>query len=351
LIAGLPSSIAQVRVISRTAGGCARTSAGAVWCWGQGIEGLTADPSRQSAATARQIALPFAAVEIGVGAGFACARSSTQVACWGPNHYGSLGATTASPVQTTPVLVQGLPATPSLSSLTSGEHGLCVIANLAPYCWGKLDGGSAMQATALPGAPLTTAITYRPSSLGYGHQCLLDQAGAAWCMGSNHHGELGRGTVGGDDPNLVMVTGGRTYSAIVAATGYLGVTCAIPTGNLAEVDCWGFYDNSDVPVPTPRTLSAIPVRLDATTHLVCATFADGTRDCVGSGFSGQLGDGTASEPSTFSHVAVAATALSLASDNACFVENDQVRCVGESRHGALGTPTAATPMRVPLACR
>src|SRR5690606_34573308 len=40
-IAGLPGSIVEVDVRSGAAFGCARTSAGEVWCWGQGSSGVT----------------------------------------------------------------------------------------------------------------------------------------------------------------------------------------------------------------------------------------------------------------------------------------------------------------------
>jgi hypothetical protein len=86
--------------------------------------------------------------------------------------------------------------------------------------------------------------------------------------------------------------------------------------------------------------------------MMCALFADGTRDCAGSGYHGQLGDGTTDSPTTFTRIAVPATALSLAGYNACFVEAGRVRCVGEQRHGALGgAPPSALPVRVDLSCR
>src|SRR5690606_36294484 len=65
-IAGLPSSIVEVEVRSRDAFGCARTSAGEVWCWGQGIRGVTGNANRRTSPTATQIALPFAADEIAI---------------------------------------------------------------------------------------------------------------------------------------------------------------------------------------------------------------------------------------------------------------------------------------------
>jgi len=355
LIAGLPPAIAEARVVSRTAGGCARTVGGDVWCWGQGSSGLTGAASRATSVSASRIALPFAADELAIGSAFACARSASAVACWGSNTYGQLGASSAGEVESTPVLVEGLPPAAVLSSLTSGVYGMCVLANAAPYCWGSLkdaDGNKIRTlATPIAGAPSAVDISFRPGGVNE-HQCLVDTSGQAWCWGSNAYGELGRGAIGASDPTPMPVMNGRTYTAIATLPGYEARTCAIPAGGIPELDCWGSINGTDVVVPTSRPLSAVPVALEAGGSMMCALFADGTRDCAGGGYHGQLGDGTTDSPATFTRIAVPATALSLAGYNACFVEAGQVRCVGEQRHGALGgAPPSALPVRVDLSCR
>jgi len=348
-IPGSPPGIAEVRTSGKSFG-CARTVAGAVWCWGQNFTGTTGDPSRRSSATATQIALPFAASQISVASSFACARSATQVACWGSNQYGGLGQATQSDVQAMPLIVPGVPSV-ALSSLTGGEHGVCVLAAGTPYCWGTDKTMGTSPPTALALSSISSA-TYRPYDFAAGHQCVLDTSGVVSCWGSNEFGELGRGSIGAPNLTVMPIASARTYTHVVTTQGYAAKTCAIPTGGLAEVDCWGDFAGASVPVPTARTLSAVPVDLVAGGETLCARFADGTRECLGNGLEGQFGDGMQTESSTFRLVTQTATALDLAKDNACFVDAGVVRCVGDSRHGALGgAPAGATPMRVNLSCQ
>jgi alpha-tubulin suppressor-like RCC1 family protein len=344
-IAGLPSSIAEVRI--EESNGCARTTAGDVYCWGQGLAGLTGDPSQQSSATASKIALPFAAAEIAFGREFACAMSGTQVACWGANNNGGLGTGPSYTIAFTPVIVP-LPNNP-VSSLSGGEHDMCVVSGTTPYCWGTTDNGYSdpMPVAGVPSAiEITTALYDHKGE----HQCVLDAGGFAWCWGSNAYGELGRSTTGTSDPVPAQITGGRAYTHIATHKGYDALTCAIPTTGAAEIDCWGHYNNANIPVTT-IPLTAVPIALAGGGGTMCALFADGTRDCDGDGNAGQLGDGTENYAFTFEHFTSNASAIGFGDNNACFVESGTVRCAGESRHGALGgAPPGATPMRVNLSC-
>jgi len=352
-IAGLQlaGSIAEVRIGSRQAFGCARTTTGDVWCWGQGISGVTGDATRRSSPMATKISLPFAANGIGVGEGFACAHDTAEVRCWGSTQYQAFGPTLGSGFYPTPVAIPGITGT--ITSMTvGGSHGMCVVSSGQAYCWGQQQQTGTYDPTTITGLPSASVITPFPYSLIEEHQCALDTAGNAYCWGRNIDGELGRDTGGAPSFTPALVTGGRAYSQIATITHYAARTCAIPVAGVTEIDCWGWYNGSSSIVPTTYMMAAAPVRLEGSGSNLCAILADGTRECVGDNARGQFGDGTGSSSNTFLHVTNVASAITLSGDNACFVEAGVVRCVGATRHGALGaTPPSATPQRVDLMCK
>lgn len=351
LVAGLPAeSFAQVAVVETTGGGCARTMSGDVWCWGQNFYGLTGDSGRRSSPVASRIALPFAAVDVVGTADFACARSATKVACWGRNNAGQLGQPTTSEVQATPLVVPNLPASATLTRMTASVQNVCLLANNVPYCWGR-SGMEPRTATVVAGLGASIDITGRPADPAtVGHQCALDTAGRARCWGQNRFGELGRGTVGGSDFTKALVVGGGTYSQIATSIGY-SRTCAIPTGGIAAIDCWGYFFSGNASAPVRIALTAVPLRLEASADRMCAVFADDTRDCIGSAANGDFGDGANTAVTAFRHFPQVSRWRSFGSRNSCAIEGTAVRCVGSTRHGVMNVPPGATPRRVELSCR
>jgi hypothetical protein len=351
-ITGIPEvPLAQVIVVETTGGGCVRTASGDVWCWGQNFYGLTGDPSRRSSPVASKIALPFAAVELVGSSDFACARSASKVACWGRNTYGQLGQATTLEFQATPLIVLNLPLSPTLSRMTASPQNVCVLANNVPHCWGR-SGTLPRTATPVAGLGPSIDITARPADPSvYGHQCALDMMGRARCWGQNRYGELGLGKVGGSDFTKALVVGGGVYTQIATSMGGNARTCAIPTGSIAAIDCWGHFDSGDVGTPVRIALSGVPTRLESYTDRMCAAFSDGTRDCLGSAPNGDFGDNASTVATTFRHFLQAAQWRSFGTRNSCAIEGSTVRCVGNTRHGVTNVPPGATPRRVELPCK
>ena len=147
------------------------------------------------------------------------------------------------------------------------------------------------------GSPSATQRrTFRSISAGQDHTCALTDAGVAYCWGSNSNGQLGIGST--DDrahASPLPVAGGRTFQQI--SVGFLH-NCGIDDRGTAF--CWGSNEYGQlgtgdrVSVSTPTRLSG-DLRLRAisagATH-TCGLDRDGTAYCWGGNWHGQIGDGT-----------------------------------------------------------
>lgn len=136
----LADSLTPVRVLGLTDAvelalgnghACARTSAGAVWCWGAAALGSNA---MAPSATPTQVTGLTDAVELSLGADHACARRvDGTVVCWGSNTRGQLGTgdTTSS---ATPVAVSGL--TGAVSVGVGWFTSCAALGDGSARCWG-----------------------------------------------------------------------------------------------------------------------------------------------------------------------------------------------------------------------
>jgi alpha-tubulin suppressor-like RCC1 family protein len=86
------------------------------------------------------------------------------------------------------------------------------------------------------GYPLRASVAVTLVSLAAGgeHTCGLTAAGAAYCWGSNSHGQLGNGSIGGANSVAAAVGGGLTFVVLSAGGSH---TCGVtPDGSIY---CWG----------------------------------------------------------------------------------------------------------------
>jgi alpha-tubulin suppressor-like RCC1 family protein len=85
--------------------------------------------------------------------------------------------------------------------------------------------------------------------------CGLTPAGAAYCWGRNHRGQIGNGTTGGSVNTPTAVSGGRTWQWLAAGDDF---ACGVATG--AELYCWG--SNADGKLGDGTTTDRnVPVRV------------------------------------------------------------------------------------------
>jgi len=247
--------------------------------------------------------------------------------CWGNNFSGEVGDGTdvsrAAPV--TVVDSDGTGALPGVVDVASGTSSTCaVLASGLVKCWGSdgfgalgngPDAGSSLRpAQVLNGTqPLGGATQV---SVGFEHACALLQNGTVRCWGRNQNGQVGDGTT----------STRNTATVVVDEAG---------TGALSGV-----------------------VQISASLDSTCATKADGTARCWGANESGQLGDGTASGPSTrpvtvrngdTTPLAPIVQVASIGTTSCALLADTTVRCWGANNRSQLGnggTTPSPTPVTV-----
>ena len=234
----LLSDVSALQVVAGDDHTCARTSSGAVSCWGyDGVSHFGEDAPFTTFAD-------LAAVEITAGGGHSCARNGNgQVFCWGLNDYGELGDGTTT-------------------------------YNLEP--------------SAVPG------LSAAGIAAGGGHTCARKSDGTVACWGDNWSGQLGDGTR--VNRGLPVVVDGLTGVVEIAAGERH--TCARKSDG--TVACWGaneagqLGDGSTVDRGQPAAVSglAAAVEITAGAQHSCARLSDGRVVCWGANDSGQLGNGT-----------------------------------------------------------
>ena len=105
------------------------------------------------------------------------------------------------------------------------------------YCWGDNRKGQLGDGTGGARArPVAVAgsLAFRALSAGAEFACGLTTKGAAHCWGNNEKGQLGNGTSGGQANEPVAVTGGFVFHAISAGSEF---ACGLTAGGAAY--CWG----------------------------------------------------------------------------------------------------------------
>ena len=385
-------SLSGVIKISSTNDTCAVLDTGTVQCW------------NSSTYTPSAVAGLSGVVDVAVGYSNKCALlSDSTVKCWGSNYSGQLGngTYTDSPV---PVIVTGLT---NVVSLAAGHTHVCaVLSDSTVKCWGNNFSGQLLNDvfTRINTPTLISGLTNVASvSAGNGQTCALLNDDKVKCWGNNSSGQLGDQTaayksfpylVSGVNNILAMTTGFR-HSCILLADqtvqcwdgngGYLGNgtdnksvtpvavsslsnvdaisaggthTCAL-LGN-ATVQCWGANSqgqlgngnttSSNVPVAVSG-LAANALQISISDSHSCAVLSNGTAQCWGYNFYGQLGNGAniaSSIPVTVSGGLTNVIAIESSPQHVCALLGDAtVRCWGENSQGQLGNGST-TNSNVPV---
>lgn len=330
---------------------CARTDAGAVWCWGQNPQ-LSAAPFNLTRPTQVEGLPPV--IDIATTSNATCALTvDGEVLCFGSasrlniNHLpdgGIYGART-------------IDAGVRFEDLAGGGANMCGLnRDGGLFCWGQNGGGmlgrgfnsTEEQWPAPPdgGGPWSFV------ALGSTHACGLDLQRRAWCWGPQ--------TVLASE-SAVPLDGGRTFSMLSAGAQH---TCGIEASTSRAL-CWGVNSSSQLGVPPATASSAVPVNVDGGRSFVglttgggftCGVTDGGVAYCWGVNNTGQLGIGTATA-ANFSYPQSVATArrfVAITSGNAfvCGLDVEQrVWCWGSNINGALGREpavlgAASTPLEV-----
>ena len=365
---------------------CGLTVGGAPYCWGHGTYGQMGEGAKASEFAPVAVSQSLSLASISVGAIHTCGLTVSGAAyCWGLDYYGELGAgipgaqicgSEGIPCSTTPLAVAG---GRSFSSLAGGWGESCALqkSDAAAYCWGdNTYGALGNGSTANSRTPVAVSGGRAFVSVGTGNifACGLTADSAAYCWGNNSAGQLGIGPGGG--PELcsaepcstapVLVSGNLKFGTL--SVGYWHV-CGLTGDNTAY--CWGDNDGGQLGATTTETCagfgvvigcSTVPLpveggntftKISAGSFHSCGIVAAGDGYCWGSGFYGQLGDGTGTDSPTPTLIA---GALSFAAVSAfgryhsCgFTAAGVAYCWGYNGWGQLGDGTgydAYAPVQV-----
>lgn len=338
----------------------------AVYCWGSvergqlaGVEAGLTTPCTAATCDLAEPTRVLDNVDVGgelvTGANHTCARSGTQLTCWGDSRAGQAGVETTA---LAPTIVTGV-----WSDVFAGANGTCGIDDTSTVaCWG----------TTLELVPDPTALAGATSiALGFGLGCKLDVAGALACFGdSTAFGNGAAGTCGDNicnndetaescaDCGIAPVSQlDRTYASI--AVGRSAFACGI-TGT-GGVECWG--DNargqigtvelSVASTPNPIANPAGCTQLSAGRDHVCAVCSAGIT-CWGEARHGELGgdittipefDGRTMPPPS----GESWTSVTVGEGFTCgTTSTKRALCWGSSEHGALGTGARGANLPIPI---
>lgn len=243
---------------------CGINSAGTAYCWGENYKGQLGDntTANRSAPTLVSSTLAFKAISSGIQ--HSCAVTTAGLAyCWGSNQFGQLGDGTNTD-RSAPVAVGGGLTFATISA--GAEHTCGVTTGNVVYCWGANWEGRIGDGTSGGGAHRSTptrlagiALVAQSVVAGGQSTCALSTTGAAYCWGSNYHGELGDGTTS-DRTAPIAVAGGHTFKALTGG-GWDGPVCGVTTAGAAY--CWGSNRNGGLGRGTTAT-RATPVRVTGT---------------------------------------------------------------------------------------
>lgn len=348
---------------------CALTSAGAVYCWGDGGPLLGQGfPETWNSTTPLAVTMPtgvtFASIDMELDT--ACALGSDAwVYCWGSGYYGQTAAGKASVVSSpSPVMASALPVPGEFSDVSVGYDTSCAISSGKAYCWGdnassgligvgNYDEQYGIKAVDATGALLGKTLTQ--ISAGNYSVCTLDNAGLAYCWGYNYNGALGEGS-NTDSLTPIAVNmsgmGGATFKSLAAGANH---NCGLTTAG--AVWCWGggssgqlgnnAYDDSNLPsaVSTSTTSGEVFTQIDAGGDTTCAVAQSGNAYCWGYNWTGQMGLDAYDDHVLPILVNVGLLAgktisqVSVSGANVCVIAAGEVYCAGDNSYGQFGNNT------------
>jgi alpha-tubulin suppressor-like RCC1 family protein len=255
-----------------------------------------------------------------------------------------------------PVRVNGLTG---VTAISAGDSYACALVSGGDVeCWGSNfsdePGSEAWRSPPVRIQDVTNAVAI---STGSHYACALLGDGTIECWGFNGRGQLGTGTTSLGESSPVRVSGITDATAVSAG---LDSTCALEAGG--KVECWGWNEYGQLGDGTTAA-SAVPVAVSGVNGatgvsvsflgFACALISDGSTDCWGDNFSGQLGNGSNADDNPLPSRVVGitdATAVSAGEDSSCaLVAGGAVDCWGSNHLGELGngsTKLSRTPARV-----
>lgn len=160
-------------------------------------------------------------------------------------------------------------------------------------------------------------------------------SGSVWCWGENNWGQLGL-PGGGVSDTPVRLPLDRVVDVAVANTFACAIVQTLPYSN-TEMWCWGAEDQDEATSVLRPAPEYVPGSEDARSlsgggRNVCATFADGTADCLGT-----------FDPPT-SALPFGISEINIGQRHGCIAATGAVSCWGDNERGQLGVPPSVTSL-------
>ena len=260
---------------------------------------------------------------ISAGYGHMCAlKSNGTVNCWGNGSYGRLGNGLNGPTNYPVGVISGQGSSDLLSSIVQvsvgGYHTCALKSDGTVNCWGSSYKGELGDGTSTDKNYPVVVISGQNSShplssiiqvsSGGGHTCALKSDGTVSCWGSGDNGRLGDGTTHVKSYPVVVISGQNSSHPlrnIVQVSSGGSHTCTLKSDG--TVNCWGSSYNGELGdgTSTDKDYPVVVISGQNSSHPLkdivqvssggghtCALKSDGTVSCWGNGSNGQLGDGT-----------------------------------------------------------
>jgi cysteine-rich repeat protein len=267
---------------------CARLTTGAVRCWGQGSLGQLGYGNtdnigdNETPASAGDVNVGGPVIQLAAGHGHTCALLSTgAVRCWGSAEHGHLGYGNINRIgdNETPASAGNVNLGAAAVEIAAGSSHTCArLVGGAVRCWGgafvgalgygNQDNIGDDEAPASAGPVNLGTATAVEIDVGFSHTCARLDSGAVKCWGSGRFGQLGYGNVN----NI----GDNETPASVGVVDLGGQTAQIATGNdhncallnTGALRCWGWgifgelgYGNTSTIGDNESPASVGPVRV------------------------------------------------------------------------------------------
>jgi len=311
-----------VQVAAGNGHGLALRSDGTVWAWGFNGLGELGDGTRTSRSTPVRVIGLTGVTQVAASGAFSLAlRSDGTVWAWGDNRAGQLGRGTTSNHEVTPARVTGLAGVTKISA--GADFALALRSDGTVSAWGDNRRGQLGNGTAASSpVPVKVAGLSQVTGISAGYDSSMatrtngiSAITSVWTWGGNDFGQLGDGTLTSHS-TPERVTGLPVYIAGISAGG--GFTARLgdgisATGGFATVlgtdgtvwawgdDSAGQLGNARSSIPVTRPVNTIGAgsgitQLSAGDFHVLALKSNGTALAWGSNGSGQLGNGTTTDP-------------------------------------------------------
>ena len=277
--------------------------------------------------------------------------------CWGDNDSGQLGDGTTGTDRTTPRAVN---TAETFTQVSAGDlHTCAVTGGGAAFCWGEGavgrlgNGGTTDQPS--PGA-VSGGLSFSSISAGGNHTCAITSGTSrAYCWGGDGDGQLGNGTLAGQQTSPDSVETALTFASISAGGSISGNpfhTCAVdPLGN---AHCWGDDTNGqlgngasitgDQHLPSPVDQTGVTggtfaPGISAGAFHTCAHTPGSLGYCWGVEANGRVGNGSTVGNETSPALVLGGhlfTQISAGYTSSCAIEGGAAFCWGSDGNGQIG---------------